>query len=401
MKSSTWRTVGSRTGVLVSAFLAIGGPAVLRAQAVSPTPAPAAPAPITRADLAAAYLRLDRVVSAKTLDDSVRAIVNRAFDRSTLSFFAGKFLAAVTTIDSLTVTLSGAPLAAPPPAAVRMVKGKTPSVARDAFLARLAKVDSTGALAQAVVSARARVALLVDVPSAERSAEFLTDPARLAADLEREVSALERKQNPYARHAGDMWRSFRGANNATIPYRIVASAAVAKSAKPVPLLVVLHGAGGDENMFIDAYGAGITPTMAAKNGVLLVSPATTPFGASPESFDALLAQLRTEYNVDTTRVYVLGHSMGAGISARLAGQRPGVIAAAVCLAGGAPIKVDGAPPMLFVGAELDPLIPAKNVQAFAAASPTATYQMLPNEGHTLMVANGIRLAFPWMLERHR
>ena len=356
---------------------------------------------VTRADLAAAYMRLDRVVSTTTVDDSARATINLAFDRSTLSFFAGKFLAAVTTIDSLTVALSGSPLVAPDVAPTRLVKGKAPSAARDAFLARLAKVDSTGALMQAVVSARARAALLVDVPSVDRSAEFLVDPARLAVDVEREVRALEKGKNPYARYAGDLWRSFRGANASVIPYRIVASSSVATSRKPVPLMIVLHGAGGDENMFIDAYGAGITPTMAKASGVLVVSPATTAFGAAPENLDALLAQLRAEYNVDSSRVYVVGHSMGAGASARLAAQRPTVFAAVVCLAGGAVVKVDNAPPMLFVGAELDPLIPAKNVQAYATATPTATYRLLPHEGHTLMVANGMRLAFPWMLERHR
>jgi len=141
--------------------------------------------------------------------------------------------------------------------------------------------------------------------------------------------------------------------------------------------------------------------MARSERVLLVSPATTAFGASPANLDMLLAELRTEYNVDTTRVYVLGHSMGAGLSARLAAQRPAVIAAAVCLAGGSMVKVDGAPPVLFVGAELDPIIPARTVKLAAGGTPTGSYQELPNEGHTLMVGNGIRIAFPWLLQRHR
>jgi len=41
-------------------------------------------AQVTRADLGKAYLRLDRVVSGLTLDDTTRARVNRAFDGSTL-----------------------------------------------------------------------------------------------------------------------------------------------------------------------------------------------------------------------------------------------------------------------------------------------------------------------------
>ncbi len=356
---------------------------------------------ITRADLAASYIRLDRVISATVLDDSARANVSRAFDKSTLNFFGGRFLAAITTIDSLTVALSGAPVASPPSLATRLVNGKAPSVTRDALLARLATIDSTGPLAQAVVSARARAGLLVDVPSAERSAEFLSEPGVLARDVTREVAALAKGTNPYASHAGDLWRSYRGANGVLVPFRIVAASAVARAVQPVPVLIVLHGAGGDENMFVDAYGAGITPKLAEARGVLLVSPATTVFGASPENLDLLLALLKAEYRIDTTRVYVLGHSMGAGVSARLTQQRPNVIAASVCLAGGSAVTIAGAPPMLFIGAELDPLIPTKTVQAAAMATPTATYRQIMHEGHTLMVANGVRAALPWLLEQHR
>lgn len=361
----------------------------------------AAASTVTRADLAAAYLRLDKVLAAKVLGDSARAEVSRAFDRSTLAFFGGKFASAVGTIDSLTVALSGAPIAPAAPLPARVVKGKPPSVARDALLARLSKVDSMGALAQAVVTARARAALLVDVPSVERGAEFLADPVTLAADVDREVRALERKQNPYAKYAGDVWRSFRGANGAIVPYRLVASPAVASSNKPVPVVFALHGAGADENVFVDAYGAGIAPKLAGTNGMLFVSPATIAFSASPENFDALLAQLRIEYSIDTTRVYVMGHSLGAGAAARLAGQRANMIAAAACLSGGAAVTAAGAPPILFIGAEVDGLIPAKTVQGFAAATPTGTYRLLRSEGHTMMVANGVREALPWMLERHR
>jgi hypothetical protein len=93
--------------------------------------------------------------------------------------------------------------------------------------------------------------------------------------------------------------------------------------------------------------------------------------------------------------------MGAGLAARLASQRPPEIAAVVCPAGVAVVTTDGAPPMLFIGAELDPVILARTVRLAASGTPTATYQELRNEGHTLMVGNGIRIAFPWMLERQR
>lgn len=395
-------------GTVLSAFVVFGVsiavlPAVVYAQgaAIPGLPTTSAVRPVTRADLAAAYLRLDHVMAVKTLDDSTRASVSKAFDRSTLAFFAGKFASAVGTIDSLTVALNGAPIGAPPEPRARVVRGKSPSVARDALLARMARLDSTGPLAQAMVSARARASLLVDVPSADRSAEFLADPVTLAAALEREVRALESGKNPYAKYAGDLWRSFRGVNGVIVPYRLVATKAVANAATPVAVVLALHGAGADENAFVDAYGAGISPRLAGERGMLFVSPATIAFAASAENVDLLLAQLRSEYNIDTARVYVMGHSMGASAVAKLVGLRPNVFAAAACLAGGAPVTAAGAPPMLFLGGELDLLIAAKNVQAFAAATPTAEYRLVPHEGHTMMVAAGVRTAIPWMLERRR
>lgn len=357
-------------------------------------------AAITRADLGDAYLRMDRAYASATLTDSARATINRQFDRSTLSFFGGRFAAAIAAIDSATMSVTGAPLPPPAPRPSRVVNGRLPSMARSAFLARLAKLDTTGPLAQAMVSARARAQLLVDEPSRERLAEYLSDPPQLARDLAREVSVLERGRNPYVGQAGDAWHTFRGDNGTLIPMRVAAPSAAATSSAPVPVVIVLHGAGGDENMFMEAYGQGLVKSMGLAANAIIVSPATTPFGASPAHFDSLMSVLRSEYRVNGARVYVLGHSMGAGVAAKLAQQRPAAIAAVACLAGGSPVTVAKAPPMLFIGAALDPIIPATNVRKAAQATPTATYKQLEHEGHTLMVGNGIRMALPWLLE-HR
>lgn len=370
------------------------------AQTAAGTGPKAVATPVTRADLAAAYLRLDRAYAAATLSDSARATINKMFDRSTLSFFAGQFARAVATIDSTTAALTGVPIAAMLPP-VRLVDGKAPSVARAAFLARLSRIDTTGELGQAFVSARARVQLLVDTPSAERSAEFNSDPARLARDLAREISALERGRNPYVGQPGDQWRVFRGGNGALIPFRIVVPSNAATSRSAVPVIVALHGAGGDENMFIDAYGRGILASLAMEAGAIVISPATTVFAQSPASVDSMLAMLRSEYRVDDTRLYLVGHSMGASAAARIVQQHPLVFAAAACLAGGAAVTATNAPPLLFIGAELDPIFAPRVVKAAAVASPTATYEELLHVGHTLMVGLGAQRALPWLLEHRR
>ena len=360
-----------------------------------------------RAALGAAYLRMDAAYAAADggagIPDSLRGVVNRQFDKATLLFFGGRFAQAIATIDTAYAALTGTAVAQVTPAALpvppggsdRRVRGEAPSAVRAALEARLGRLDSTGVLAQAVASAKARAALLVDVPAPDRSAEFLADPVRLAAEVTREVAALERGTNPYAGRRGDVWRVLRGDGGVLVPVRVV----VPPSRRPLGVLVALHGAGGDENMFVDAYGAGVTPRLAAEANLVLVSPATTAFARSPATLDSLLAVLGREHRIDATRVYLLGHSMGAGAAAKLAGERPQRVRAAACLAGGAPVTVAGAPPVLFLGAALDPVIPASRVKAAAAATPTGTYEERAQEGHTLMVGSGVRRAVPWLVSQ--
>lgn len=359
---------------------------------------------VTRADLAWRYLLMDEryaaADSAGRLTDSTRASLNRIFDRSTLSFFGGRLAMTATMMDTA-ITLADPAYRYERrvlPAGV-MIGGQPARSVREALQARLARLDSAGPLAQAIVSARSRAALLVDTVSAERSAEFLAEPAALARAVDAEVAALEKGRNPYARAVGDRWRAYRGATGGLVPMRVIAPKAAAS--RPVGLLIALHGAGGDENMFAMAYGQGIAARLARENDLLFVSPATTPFMTGAAQFDSLMAVLGREYRIDASRVYVMGHSMGAGAAARLAQERPQALTAVVCLAGGSAVTVAGAPPVLFLGAQLDPVIPAARVKAAAAATPTGTYEERANEGHTLMVRGGVLRGLPWLLQQTR
>lgn len=363
-----------------------------------------APAVVTRADLAWRYLLMDAAYttadSAGRLTDSTRVALNRLFDRSTLSFFGGRFATTAAMMDSA-ITMADPTYRFERrvvPQGV-MIDGRPARAAREALLARLATLDSTGPLAQAITSARSRALLLVDSVSPERSAEFLADPPTLARAVTAEIDALMQGRNPYARALTDVWRSYRGANGTVVPMRI--SAPQSAATQPVGVLIVLHGAGGDENMFANGYGQGIAARLAREQELLFVSPATTPFMTSAVQFDSLMAVLRREYRLDESRVYVLGHSMGAGAAARLAQERPRALAAVVCLAGGAPVTTADAPPVLFLGAQLDPIIPAARVQAAAAATPSGTYEELANEGHTLMVRDGVKRGLAWMVQHVR
>lgn len=103
-----------------------------------------------------------------------------------------------------------------------------------------------------------------------------------------------------------------------------------------PVVFALHGAGGSENMFFDTYGVGKVATLAAERGWLLVAPRSALGSAS---LPDLLAELAKHYPVDAGRVFVVGHSMGAGQALAAAVKEPGKYRAIAALGGGRPIKV--------------------------------------------------------------
>lgn len=368
------------------------------------TPAPAGDT--LRAALARGYLQIDRLVSSRDLSDEQRLVLNRAFDRTTFQFFGGQFAAAVTSMDSIARVLGAGPADVPPmppTGAARQIGGQAPSAVRATLLASLAGVDSTGALQQAHAAASARAGLLTDVASTSRSIELFIQPRAHAAAVTREVEALRAGRNPYAGRSGDWWREIVVGADRRVPVRVIAPPNAVRSGVRAPLIVALHGAGGDENMFVDAYGAGVISRLADSLGALVVSPLANGFTAA--AFDSVVAVVQREYAVDSTRVYVVGHSMGAGLTAMLANTRGARLAAVAAIAGGAPITTADAPPSLFIAGGVDPVIPAARVKAAAeatrAAGRTMEYRELPSEGHTLIVGRVLPDAIAWLFTHSR
>ncbi len=273
---------------------------------------------------------------------------------------------------------------------------------REANFKRLADLrPETPALQQALATCLARNSLLTDRPSSSKSAELLADPTALAAEVSAEIDALLAQRDPYARRAGDYWRVVKTPKT-EIPLRVYAPQA-ATGEQPVGLLIALHGAGGDENMFFYGYGAGMIKRLADEHGLIVVTPRTEALAAKPEHLDTLLEALAYDYAIDPSRVYVLGHSMGAGATASLAGRSPEKIRAAACLAGfaGFSKKVERIPPLLVIAAELDPIIPPEQIEPSATKAAErglpVEFRLKRDYGHTLLVPAVLGEAVQWML----
>ena len=122
--------------------------------------------------------------------------------------------------------------------------------------------------------------------------------------------------------------------------------------RPIPVLLVFHGAGSDAESMVRATGF---DAMAAGSNMIVVYPRAPspalryevdpPAGresADVRFVDALLERLRARFPIDARRIYATGFSNGAAFCYRLAAERPRVIAAIAPVAGYLPRLTRGA-----------------------------------------------------------
>ncbi|HEX9167025.1 MAG TPA: hypothetical protein VF862_14025 [Gemmatimonadales bacterium] len=193
----------------------------------------------------------------------------------------------------------------------------------------------------------------------------------------------------------------------TIPFHVIVPRQVGG---PLPLVIALHGAGADERAFLEAYGAGRLRELAEERGFLLITAFTNAWMRHPaEAFDQAVDSAAARHAIDRSRIYVLGHSLGAGATWSTARVRGDRIAAIACLAGGcgAPPATGATlapvPPTLLYAGELDPLATPARLETAVARGRDAGYEIefrvRPAAGHTLMVGQVLDEVVDWLLAR--
>jgi len=172
------------------------------------------------------------------------------------------------------------------------------------------------------------------------------DPAAQMQESRLLADAAATPGNPQWQAKGDQHRTYRfPAKDASVPYRLYVPTTWDGKAK-LPMVVMLHGAGSNENMYVDQNNKQLLQ-LAEQHGYVLVSPlGDAPMGAYgtclrlPAVFgeaEAAAQQRATscvqnaqslersekdvinvielvlrEYPIDRESMFLMGHSMGSG-----------------------------------------------------------------------------------------
>ncbi len=253
----------------------------------------------------------------------------------------------------------------------------------------------------------ARLELLRDQPLPGNLTGRVIDRIDLRSQLRGEVDDLLAGRTPHRNRSGDWWHLLE-VGAARWPTRIlVPTSARRPGSPPPPLLIALHGAGGNEHLFIDGHGGGRLAGLAEEHGFIVAAPPTTALALGGD-FARLLDAIEEIQSFDRDRVWLIGHSLGGMTAAALSGLEPDRIAAAALVAGGGPVVPPAGttiPPLHYFPAERDRIVPAARVRragerSRAAGVPT-TITDVQGVGHVLVVSVVLDAAVDWLRQFRR
>jgi hypothetical protein len=197
-----------------------------------------------------------------------------------------------------------------------------------------------------------------------------------------------------ADRSGQFWMSVPVGKDRAEPIRVSVPRGL-DPAKPVPVVAGLHGAGGSENLFFAGYGGGRGVRAAERRGWIFITTRSGLDFTSAPPVAEILDALAKRYPIDSKRVFLIGHSMGAGQAVRLAEKHPGRFAAIAALGGGAEVKKSDAfttlPVFVAAGEEDFAKGYAKELSRAleAAGAKAATYREYPGADHLLIVREAL------------
>jgi len=242
------------------------------------------------------------------------------------------------------------------------------------------------------------------------------------------LAALERGKDPVWQGVGLQRRHylFREANT-ILPYGLYVPTSYDPN-RAYPLLIGLHGLGGDEWSFWQAEN-GLLARLAETHGYIVATPLgynrTSPYGrtrlfpdpAQRRQFEwsekdvlNVLELVRKEYHIDDSRIYLMGHSMGGGGTWHLAAQYPHLWAAIAPIAPGFNISREEMQrlrhiPVLLTHGDQDVVVPVETsrraVEMMKDLGMTYVYLEIPGGTHSSVLADAWNQMFAFFSEHKK
>jgi len=268
-------------------------------------------------------------------------------------------------------------------------------------------------------------ALLASLPSAEyrislfdlaRAGEINFDRMdfrETLKDTNAMLDSLSKGADPFAARRGEFKKAYLSkVDNTLQPYEVFVPSNYDKS-KSFPLIIALHGMGGDENSYFAAYAQGAFKLEAEKRGYIVAcpkgrKPASMYLGDAEKDVMDVLAEMRRDYNIDPDRIYMTGHSMGGYGTWSVAMSHPDVFAAIAPISGGSNTPAGMAKiahiPQLVVHGDTDPTVPVERSRTMVAEGKKLgaeiKYIEVPGGDHGSVVAPNFPAVFEWF-DTHR
>jgi len=228
---------------------------------------------------------------------------------------------------------------------------------------------------------------------------------RTLSQTKETIARLNRGKDPYEGRFGEMRRAYRAASSGEVrACRVFVPSSYARADK-VPFILMLHGAGENENFFPD-LGDGMILERLEERGYLAAMPHWES-GPVADDMPGLIETMRKEYpKIDPQRMYCTGHSMGGFGTYRLAASKPELFAAIACAAGTGSVEL--APklkhvPLLILHGEADGVVSVDGARRVAARmkelGQVVELHVFPNLSHGYKLPDHIDLSLDFF-DRH-
>jgi predicted esterase len=280
---------------------------------------------------------------------------------------------------------------------------------RAALVAARLKADKKDGLWLAIPAVE-YAASMVEMANSGRLSVERADVKGSVVNASATLDRIEKGEDPLRASRGDIQWAYRSAIDDTVqPYRFYIPTNY-DAKKKWPMVVTLHGMGGDENSFFAGYDNGAIRRVAEKRGYIVVCPkGRGPYSmylaAAERDVIDVISGMKRDFSIDDDRVYLMGHSMGGYGSWSIAVNNPDVFAAIGPIAGGGTpfsrpkLKAITHIPWVVVHGDNDPTVPVeesrKMIKAGKELGVEIKYIEVPGGNHGDVVVPAFKDIFDW------